>query len=73
LASSHYHPRTGELVVDPPQVRITVKGLGVLHRKLGGTSALAIEAPDLLTTSGRAGAAAARDSAPYPLAEGSTG
>jgi len=24
---SHYHPRTGELVMDPPQVRVTPKGL----------------------------------------------
>lgn len=37
LASSHYHPRTGELVLDPPQVRITVKGLGELHKRLTGT------------------------------------
>lgn len=34
LASSHYHPRTGELVLDAPQVRVTVKGLGELHRRL---------------------------------------
>lgn len=27
LPSSHYHPRTGELVLDPPQVRVTPKGL----------------------------------------------
>lgn len=37
LASSHYHPRTGELVLDPPQVRITVKGLGELQKRLTGT------------------------------------
>lgn len=36
LPSSHYHPRTGELVLDPPQVRVTVKGLHVLHRRLRG-------------------------------------
>jgi DNA-damage-inducible protein D len=42
LATSHYHPRTGELVIDPPQVRVTVKGLGALHRKLAGVSPLAI-------------------------------
>lgn len=34
LASSHYHPRTGELVLDAPQVRITIKGLGELHKRL---------------------------------------
>lgn len=27
LPQSHYHPRTGELIVDPPQPRITPKGL----------------------------------------------
>lgn len=27
MPSSHYHPRTGELVLDPPQVRVTPKGL----------------------------------------------
>lgn len=36
LASSHYHPRTGELVLDAPQVRITAKGLGELHKRLTG-------------------------------------
>jgi anti-repressor protein len=45
LATSHYHPRTGELIVDPPQVRITVKGLGALHRHLAGEAPLAIETP----------------------------
>ncbi|WP_328344932.1 phage antirepressor KilAC domain-containing protein [Micromonospora sp. NBC_00421] len=37
LPSSHYHPRTGELVLDPPQVRVTAKGVAELHRHLGGT------------------------------------
>jgi anti-repressor protein len=36
LPSSHYHPRTGELVLDPPQVRVLPKGLLELHRRLGG-------------------------------------
>jgi prophage antirepressor-like protein len=36
LASSHYHPRTGELVLDAPQVRVTAKGLGELHHRLSG-------------------------------------
>jgi anti-repressor protein len=35
MPSSHYHPRTGELVLDPPQVRVTVKGVHDLHRALG--------------------------------------
>jgi anti-repressor protein len=37
LASSHYHPRSGELVLDPPQVRVTVKGLAELQKRLTGT------------------------------------
>lgn len=32
---SHHHPRTGELVLDPPQVRVTVKGLERLRVRLG--------------------------------------
>jgi prophage antirepressor-like protein len=36
IPMSHYHPRTGDLVLDPPQIRVTVKGLGYLHRHLGG-------------------------------------
>lgn len=47
IAMSHYHPRTGELVVDPPQIRITVKGLGWLHQHLGGTRALALPSEQL--------------------------
>jgi len=31
---SHYHPRTGELVLDPPQVRVTVKGIEEIRRRL---------------------------------------
>lgn len=27
LPKSHYHPQTGELVLDPPQIRVTPKGL----------------------------------------------
>lgn len=37
LPSSHYHPRTGVLVLDPPQVRVTVKGLAELQKRLTGT------------------------------------
>jgi DNA-damage-inducible protein D len=40
LPSSHYHPRTGELVLDPPLVRVTAKGVRELHKRLGGTSTL---------------------------------
>lgn len=42
LPQSHYHPRTGELVLDPPQVRVTVKGLQELHKRLGGTAPVQI-------------------------------
>jgi len=42
LPQSHYHPRTGELVLDAPQLRVTVKGLQELHRRLGGVQQLVI-------------------------------
>jgi prophage antirepressor-like protein len=44
IPQSHYHPRTGELVLDPPQVRVTVKGLNELHKRLGGTGAVQLPA-----------------------------
>ncbi len=34
IAQSHYHPRTGELVLDPPQVRVSVKGLKDIRQRL---------------------------------------
>ena len=37
---TYKHPRTGETVTADPQVRITVKGLGDLHKLLGGSVAL---------------------------------
>lgn len=40
IPSSHYHPRTGVLILDAPQVRVTMKGLRDLHHKLGGTAPL---------------------------------
>lgn len=43
IPQSHYHPRSGELVLDPPQVRIKPKGLVEIHRKLGGSAPLAIQ------------------------------
>lgn len=36
LPQSHYHPKTGELVLDPPQPRVTPKGLQRLLSDLGG-------------------------------------
>lgn len=44
IPQSHYHPRSGELVMDAPQVRVTVKGLHELHKRLGGSAAVAIPA-----------------------------
>lgn len=32
---SHHHPRSGEVVLDPPQVRVTVRGLERLRIRLG--------------------------------------
>lgn len=40
---SHYHPRTGQLVQDPPQIRVLPKGLVEIHRKLGGSKPLAVQ------------------------------
>jgi len=34
LPSSHYHPRTGELVLDAPQIRVSPKGMAELHKRL---------------------------------------
>jgi phage antirepressor YoqD-like protein len=31
---SHYHPGNGDLVIDPPQVRVTVKGIEKLRQRL---------------------------------------
>lgn len=31
---SHEHPRTGERIIDPPQVRVTIKGLERLRQRL---------------------------------------
>lgn len=37
---SHPHPETDVIIIDAPQVRITIKGLGELHKLLGGQSQL---------------------------------
>lgn len=44
LPQSHNHPETGETVLDPPQVRVTVKGLHELHKRLGGDGPLRLSA-----------------------------
>lgn len=33
----HYHPRTKERVVDPPQLRVTLKGIELLRQRLGAS------------------------------------
>lgn len=40
IPQSHYHPRNGELVLDPPQVRVTVKGIDEIRRRLTGQLAI---------------------------------
>lgn len=52
LPQSHYHPRTGELTLDAPQVRVTVKGLHELHKRLGGTAP--VQVPSVPAQSGEA-------------------
>lgn len=47
-AQHHIHPRTGEVVLDAPQVRVTAKGLAALHRALGGSAPLAVDGPRVL-------------------------
>lgn len=37
---SHHHPRTGELVLDPPQVRVTLRGVERLRVRLGVLTAV---------------------------------
>jgi phage antirepressor YoqD-like protein len=39
---SHHHPRTGELVLDPPQVRVTLRGLERLRVRLGDLTAVEV-------------------------------
>lgn len=42
--SFHYHPKTGERVVDPPQVRVTIKGLERLRLRLHVGALVAVPA-----------------------------
>jgi prophage antirepressor-like protein len=42
LPQSYQHPRTGELTLAAPQVRVTPKGLSELHKRLGGVGALVV-------------------------------
>ena len=44
IPQSHYPPRTGELVLDAPQIRVTAKGLHELHKRLGGTGVVVVPA-----------------------------
>lgn len=43
LPQFHYHQRTGEQVLDAPQLRVTAKGLREILRRLGGAAALPAE------------------------------
>lgn len=39
----HFHPETGERVLDTPQVRVTAKGLELLRQRLGGKPTARLE------------------------------
>ncbi|GLI44712.1 phage antirepressor KilAC domain-containing protein [Glycomyces algeriensis] len=43
IPQSHHHPRTGELLLDAPQLRITLKGLSELRQRLGTSAALSLK------------------------------
>ncbi|MDN3239711.1 phage antirepressor KilAC domain-containing protein [Glycomyces tritici] len=43
IPQSHHHPRTGELLLDAPQLRITLKGLSELRQRLGTSAALPLK------------------------------
>ncbi len=43
VPQSHHHPRTGELILDPPQLRITLKGLSALRQRLGTSEPLPLK------------------------------
>lgn len=46
IPQSHSHPRTGRRVIDPPQIRVTAKGLGELRERLaGGRTEVLVELP----------------------------
>lgn len=52
IPKTHFDRGTGEIVVDPPQIRVTVKGIAYLHRHLGGVRPPAIPADQLTITGG---------------------
>ncbi|WP_205324739.1 phage antirepressor KilAC domain-containing protein [Glycomyces sp. YM15] len=43
IPQSHHHPRTGELLLDAPQLRITLKGLSELRQRLGTAEPLPLK------------------------------
>lgn len=43
IPQSHHHPRTGELLLDAPQLRITLKGLAELRQRLGTSDPLPLK------------------------------
>jgi anti-repressor protein len=50
LPQSHYHPKTGVLVLDPPQPRVTPKGLKRLLCEHGADVSTSVEIVESLTT-----------------------
>lgn len=43
LPQSYEHPKTGEVTLGAPQLRVTPKGLAALHRNLGGVAPLQLD------------------------------
>ncbi|GAA2259848.1 hypothetical protein GCM10009853_011060 [Glycomyces scopariae] len=62
IPQSHSHPRTGRRVIDPPQIRVTAKGLADLRERLsGGRTEVLVELPRRVP-----GASLAEIEAPLP-------
>jgi anti-repressor protein len=55
--AEYEHPHTGEKTVGDPQVRVTIRGLQYLHKKLGGTVAIAHHVQAEMAFESQAGAA----------------
>ncbi|MFF0821166.1 phage antirepressor KilAC domain-containing protein [Micromonospora haikouensis] len=66
LPSSHYHPRTGVLVLDAPQVRVTARGVAELRERLVAESESSAVRRDLGKAVGPVGHAAAGPTLPQP-------
>lgn len=55
--AEYEHPHTGEKKIGDPQVRVTIRGLQYLHKKLGGTVAIAHHVQAEMAFDSQAGAA----------------